>query len=382
MHKIHVAIVVNSLPPYRIHQHLKIAGMSDVRLSTIRLEETTRDRWDPVVPDDINSVDMTNKAVNGILGVLTGLQLVRWIRKHQVDVVIVNGYALEAYRTLQVACFLIGIPCCLWGDSNIHGDLNTGLKSVIKSRVLKWYLKTAKLCLPCGSAGTDYFRKYEVPSDKLHVFSLEPDCESIISLSGKDIKLTLSRFTMRLKRRRIVFSGRFIEKKHPEIALKCFCEIAHKYSDWDFVLVGDGPLKKELMHQVPADLRGRVFFTGFLTEQKQVSAIYRASDVLLHPADYEPWALVIHEAVAAGMAIVASEVVGAAIDLVEDGRNGFRCPVGNISSFVEALEKCIFNIEEFKAASIKINYDWLKANGTVPSLRRLIAKLGLYTDEN
>ena len=382
MHQVHIAIVVNSLPPYRIHQHLKIAGMSDVHLSTIRLEETTCDRWEPFVPDEINPVDMRHKAVNGLNGLMTGLKSVQWMKNNQIDFVIVNGYAKTAYRTIQIACFLIGIPCCLWADSNIHGDTNVAFKSVLKSWALKCYLKTTRFCLPCGRSGTDYFRKYGVPPHKLHIFPPEPDCESIITLSDSEITLTLNRFSMAPNRRRVVFSGRLIELKHPEILLRSFCEIAPKYNDWDLVFVGDGPLKEMLMQQIPVEVRSRIFFTGFLDQQDHISAIYRASDILLLPSDYEPWALVIHEAVAAGMAVIASDVVGAAIDLVEEGRNGFRCPVGDVKAFVKALEKCISSIEEFKAASVEINKSWMAEKSTVLSLKRLIAKIRFKIDEN
>ena len=54
---------------------------------------------------------------------------------------------------------------------------------------------------------------------------------------------------------------------------------------------------------VTAAVRGRVRWTGFFPNQKEVSAVYHLSDVLVLPSDYEPWALVINEAAAAGLAV-------------------------------------------------------------------------------
>ena len=67
-------------------------------------------------------------------------------------------------------------------------------------------------------------------------------------------------------------------------------------------MVGDGVLRADLERLV-ADLAisDRVKFLGFMDDQKTISAIYRASDVLVLPSDYEPWALVINEAAAAGI---------------------------------------------------------------------------------
>jgi glycosyltransferase involved in cell wall biosynthesis len=382
MHKIHIAIIVNSLPPYRINQHLKIAGMNVVQLSTIRMEERTRNRWDPLVPAAVAPVDMTGKEVSGLRGFLTGVQVVRLMKQKKIDLVIVNGYAKLTYVTVLVGCRLTGIPCCLFGDSNVYGDTKTGLKAFAKKMVLSGLFKFPRICLPCGTAGKLYFVKYGVCKSKVSLFPYEPNCDAIISLPHNFIADVLNKYCLSSGRKRIVFSGRLIDKKRPDIALDAFFEIAEIFTDWDLVFVGDGILKKSLISKVPVHYGKRINFTGFLSDQNEVSAIYRASDILILPSDYEPWALVIHEAVAAGMAVVASDVVGAAIDLVEEGKNGFRCPVGDVLAFSEALEKCITNIEEFKEASLKINEAWMRSNSTVPSVRRLLTKLGLSTDEN
>ena len=60
--------------------------------------------------------------------------------------------------------------------------------------------------------------------------------------------------------------------------------------------------------------------------------MYRSCDVLVIPSDYEPWALVVNEAAAAGLAIVASNVVGAAAELVARWRQWLLLPGGGSCS--------------------------------------------------
>jgi glycosyltransferase involved in cell wall biosynthesis len=62
--------------------------------------------------------------------------------------------------------------------------------------------------------------------------------------------------------------------------------------------------------------------------------------VLALPSDYEPWALVINEAAAAGLPSVSSDVVGATAELVRNGVNGRLFPVGSR----RGAERCLRDV--------------------------------------
>jgi glycosyltransferase involved in cell wall biosynthesis len=66
-----------------------------------------------------------------------------------------------------------------------------------------------------------------------------------------------------------------------------------------------------------------VRFAGFRT-QSELAAFYALADILVLPSLWESWGLVVNEAMNAGCAIVASDRVGSAHDLVQDGVNGYR----------------------------------------------------------
>jgi glycosyltransferase involved in cell wall biosynthesis len=102
-----------------------------------------------------------------------------------------------------------------------------------------------------------------------------------------------------------------------------------------------------------------------------ISAICRASDVLCLPSDYEPWALVINEAAAAGQAIVASQVVGAAAELVRDGLNGRVFPTGDLKALVATLFEVTApnRIDAMRANSAAILADWRARADPIDGLR-------------
>jgi glycosyltransferase involved in cell wall biosynthesis len=51
----------------------------------------------------------------------------------------------------------------------------------------------------------------------------------------------------------------------------------------------------------------------------------------------DPWGLVVNEAMACGLPIIATDVAGCTADLVRDGENGFVIPSANVGSLTEAM---------------------------------------------
>jgi glycosyltransferase involved in cell wall biosynthesis len=110
-----------------------------------------------------------------------------------------------------------------------------------------------------------------------------------------------------------------------------------------------------------------------------MSDLYRQCDALVLPSDYEPWALVINEAAAAGLAIVCSNVVGAAAELVRDSVNGRLFPAGNF----DAMTGCLLDvtndakIDAMKSASASVLADWRQHGDPVNGLRQALKLCGL-----
>jgi glycosyltransferase involved in cell wall biosynthesis len=170
--------------------------------------------------------------------------------------------------------------------------------------------------------------------------------------------------------------------KRVDLLMDAFLEIAGRRPEWDLVVLGDGPLRAQLQSRIPTDLSGRVIWAGFVDDQSVVSAVYRLSDVLVLPSDYEPWALVINEAVAAGLAVISSSVVGAAAELVPDGVNGRSFPPGDKCALVDAiLEVTQFDaLERMKSASAGVLEDWQRRGDPVEGLRQALRSVDILRE--
>jgi glycosyltransferase involved in cell wall biosynthesis len=146
-------------------------------------------------------------------------------------------------------------------------------------------------------------------------------------------------------------------------------------------MIGEGDLRDSLRGRVGPELAARVTWTGFLDDQAAISALYRLSDVLVLPSDHEPWALVINEAAAAGLAIVSSNVVGAAAELVRDGVNGRIFPAGDLKGVTDCLMDVTVaaKADAMKAASATVLADWRRRGDPVAGLRQALAAAGVLT---
>jgi len=83
-----------------------------------------------------------------------------------------------------------------------------------------------------------------------------------------------------------------------------------------------------------------VRFAGF-RNQSALPAFYDLCDVFVLPSRLEPWGLVINEVMNAGRAVIASDEVGGAIDLVRDGENGFVFPAGDVAALADRLRRIL-----------------------------------------
>jgi glycosyltransferase involved in cell wall biosynthesis len=99
-------------------------------------------------------------------------------------------------------------------------------------------------------------------------------------------------------------------------------------------IVGDGPYRSEL-EEIFAGTN--TVFMGYLTGDA-LSEAYASADIFTFPSSLETFGLVVVEAMAAGLPVVASQV-GGIPDVVEEGHNGYTFKIGDIDALVEGVEQ-------------------------------------------
>lgn len=135
----------------------------------------------------------------------------------------------------------------------------------------------------------------------------------------------------------ILFVGRLDAVKGVPLLLEAFGKILKKHPDAKLTVVGDGPLRGPLETQATEpELGSAVTFTGFRS-QNEVSALMEDADMLVLPSFAEGVPVVLMEAMASRIPVIASQVAGVS-ELVQDGISGFVIPPGDMETLVARLD--------------------------------------------
>ena len=136
--------------------------------------------------------------------------------------------------------------------------------------------------------------------------------------------------------------GSLIERKGIDLLLNALARVKCEYS---LYLAGEGEEKEQLQKQAK-DLQifDKVHFLGQLNRAELLKH-YANSDLFVLPTREDCFALVILEAMCAGLPIVCSKYADGAYDLIEEGKNGFIEDPYDADHFAECIEKILSNKE-------------------------------------
>lgn len=139
---------------------------------------------------------------------------------------------------------------------------------------------------------------------------------------------------------RILFCGQMIERKGIDLLLQVFSEITATGRDLELLLVGREAELPRWLADLPPHAQPRIRYLGFQAPEA-LPEIFAQANLFVLPSRYDGWGVVVNQALAAGLPVVSTRAVGAALDLVEDGRNGFLADPGDAVSLREALLRAV-----------------------------------------
>jgi glycosyltransferase involved in cell wall biosynthesis len=382
-----LAIVTNSITPYHVNlQRLIADGIPELKLHVLITHASGDFKWSVDIPPQIH-VDqfgapqehpLDNPLRRPVWDWKKGGRMIQYFRQHNVRVAIINGYKFISYLRLMNYCDRAGIPFFVNSDSNIRSEPELSLvKRTGKRAVYGWWMKRVAGVMSMGEFGDQFFLKYGADPNRLYRVPYWPNYEEFAGADEVQLARFCSRFGLNRQRRRLLFSGRLVPVKRVDLLIDAFAEIAASRPEWDLLIVGDGALREQLQDRVPPGLRSRVTWTGFLAGQ-ELALAYHAADVLVLPSDHEPWALVVQEAMAAGLVVVASDVVGAAKELIVDGISGRIFERGSRESLSQSLEDVTHpdHIDAYKTKAAHSLREYREQVDPVAEVRRAILDTG------
>lgn len=211
-------------------------------------------------------------------------------------------------------------------------SLNTSVVKVLKEICLK---KAKYITVVSEKLKQDIIKIYGIHENKIAVIPMgcdtsnfSPECknESYFKDNGK---------------KNIIFVGRLAEKKGVTYLID-----AMKYIDANLYIVGKGPLEVELKEQALA-YKDKVFFLGAKTHH-ELPEIYASADIFVAPSitaedgDQEGFGLVIIEAMASGIPVVASRS-GGITDIIVDSKNGLLAAEKNSKELADKINQLLYD---------------------------------------
>ena len=138
----------------------------------------------------------------------------------------------------------------------------------------------------------------------------------------------------------VLFVGSLIPRKGLPFLAEAAKKVVKEYRETKFVIVGDGPLRNQLVSYLEtANLQGNFMFLGNVKEDV-LSALYNCADVFALPSIQEGQGIVLLEAEASAKPVVAFDV-GGVNEAVRNGETSLLVKRGSSDELANALLKLL-----------------------------------------
>ena len=310
-------VLLTEIPaPYRIPLFNALAERVDLRVLFLaarnperpyRLhEEEIRFAWEALPGHDLTVRGRWVVLNHGVARRLRGA-----------DVVLLGGWNQPAFWTALSWTKAARKPVLAWVESTLRDSRPTALKRLLA--------RSCTAFLVPGSAAAEL------------VGSLVADPRVTVAPNAVDGALFASRAADRDALRNelglegccFLYVGRLAREKGVDVLLSALNGV-----DGRLLIAGSGKEEARLRALAPAETR----FLGHV-DRDELPGWYAAADALVLPSRSEPWGFPLNEGAAAGLPLVATDAVGAARELIEDGVSGFRVPAGDVEALRSALRR-------------------------------------------
>jgi glycosyltransferase involved in cell wall biosynthesis len=309
-------VLLTEIPaPYRVPLFAALAERVDLLVLFLAAIDPRRPYYDAGELPFPNRVLRGHELRRGGRWVVANRGVIAELRRFRPDAVAVGGWNQPAFWQALAYCRTRRVPLLLWVESTARDARSEAAPLRLARRAM---IAGASGYFVPGRASADYLRSFGVPDE-------------LVAHAPNAVEAGEFAAAERVDRPDCTFLyvGRLDPEKGLDVLLRAFRDVPGR-----LVLVGTGSEEAALRAQ--AD--GRVEFAGALPQDEVVRA-YAEADVFVLPSRSEPWGMVLNEAAAAGLPLVATDEVGAAHDLVEDGENGFRVPAGDEAALARALRR-------------------------------------------
>jgi glycosyltransferase involved in cell wall biosynthesis len=339
MKTVRVALLTEIISPYRIPVFNALARQKGIELHVIFLAETdpTQRRW-LVYKDEIEfSCEVLPAWRRRRAGwhILVNRGMWSALRRFRPNSILCGGYNYPAFWEALAWAKFHSVPFAAWIESTSRDQRNP---SVLTEFVKRQFIRNCSSFAVPGKSSFEYVTSMGVSAERIHTAPNAVDIRRFANLARSAREREAQcRAELGLPPRYFVYAGRVTREKGVFQLLEAYTQLEPELrSKVGLVLVGEETARDELMKNAAKVYPGTVIFPGF-AQRDQLAAFYALAEVLVFPTLSDTWGLVVNEAMACGLPIIATDVAGCTADLVHDGENGYVIPVADVVKLAEAM---------------------------------------------
>jgi glycosyltransferase involved in cell wall biosynthesis len=177
-----------------------------------------------------------------------------------------------------------------------------------------------------------------------------------------------------MRRPRHLCVARWVPEKNLPALVEALREVSPAGGAGSVTLVGEGP-ERAALEQAAAGLAPEVCWLAGARPNDLVGSLLREADGLVLPSVYEPWGIVVTEALGLGVPVIASRVVGAAASLAALAGGAIRLAGTEASDWAGALREAPGTLEARRGAA-RACAPAIRARFGLPEVARRFAEWG------
>jgi glycosyltransferase involved in cell wall biosynthesis len=267
--------------------------------------------------------------------------------------------------TAIIACYLAGIDPKQKLVLSCHGSDVNGFKGRLGTFIKKWVCKRVRR-LTVVSASLK--QELDIVGNKTPV--------DVIPMGSDFVSTFYRNLDVEKQAKTTIFVGRLIEQKGVWLLLRVFKKVVSELPDAKLILVGEGPLKKDIQQYLLInELEHNVELLGF-RNHNELPLYYNKAKVCVVPSLInEGFGLTVVESMGCECITLASDFPSAR-ELILSGHNGFLFPAGNelelLKTWMNALLSNQADVGSQARSSVKGRYGWEK---TVEEFSKLFKEI-------
>lgn len=232
----------------------------------------------------------------------------------------------------------------------LPGDYLGGIKGIFVRRIILFLVfRYAERVLSTGSVGVRQLLKFGCPESKTVNFPFFIDIPPLNgTATGAKIKRGSWKNFIRPGDMVFLASGQLIERKGFDIIIRAFRNYLNRNrrKNLKLLIAGDGVLKDELRKRVKElDLEQYVAFLGWV-QPDLLDDFYATGDVFVHMARFDPYPVVVLEAMARKLTVIGSDMTMVVRDRIIHGENGFMIKTDDVEALAETIKFCMERKED------------------------------------